>query len=123
MKLMDDIFIGTDIIEVNRIKSSIINYGKNFLNRVFTESEQVYCNSCSNPPMHFAGRFAAKEAVKKALLASNQFSPILLIDIEIGRKKDGQPYVNYGLIKAERCKISISHTKNYATAFALYLII
>ena len=121
MNLMSEIFIGTDIIEVNRINHSIKNYGKSFLNRIFTESEQKYCNSCSQPPIHFAGRFAAKEAVKKALLTSGRFSTILLKEIEIDRKQDGQPFLNYQKNKILQCKVSISHTLNYATAFALYL--
>ena len=70
---MSEIFIGTDIIEVIRINDSIKNYGKRFLNRIFTESEQRYCNSCSQPSIHFAGRFAAKEAVKKAFIDIRQF--------------------------------------------------
>ena len=118
---MSEIFIGTDIIEVIRINHSIKNYGKRFLNRIFTESEQRYCNSCSQPSIHFAGRFAAKEAVKKALLTSGHFSSISLKEIEIDRKQDGQPFLNYQQNKIEYCKISISHTSNYATAFALYL--
>ncbi len=121
MNLMSEFFIGTDIIEVIRINYSIKNYGKNFLNRIFTESEQNYCNSCSNSTIHFAGRFAAKEAVKKALLTSGRFSSILLKEIEIGRKQDGQPFLNYQLDKLEYCNISISHTEHYATASALYL--
>ena len=78
---MGEIFIGTDIVEVNRVHSSIKNYGKSFLNRIFTKSEQVYCNSCSNPSIHFAGRFAAKEAVKKALMTSGRSSLISLGEI------------------------------------------
>ena len=117
---MSEIFIGTDIIEVIRINHAIKNYGKNFLNRIFTESEQKYCNSCSNPPIHFAGRFAAKEAVKKALLTSGRFSSISLKEIEIGRKQDGQPFLNYQLDRIEYCNISISHTERYATALAIY---
>ena len=120
MNLMSEIFIGTDIIEVSRINHSMKNYGKSFLNRIFTESEQKYCNSCIQPSIHFAGRFAAKEAVKKALLTSGLFSLISLKEIEIDRKADGQPFLNYQQNKIECCKISISHTPNYATAFALY---
>ena len=118
---MSEIFIGTDIIEVIRINHSIKNYGKRFLNRIFTETEQRYCNSCKQPSIHFAGRFAGKEAVKKALLTSGHFSSISLKEIEIDRKQDGQPFLNYQQNKIEYCKISISHTSNYATAFALYL--
>ena len=118
---MSEIFIGTDIIEVSRIHHSIKKYGKSFLNRIYTELEQKYCNSRSTPPIHFAGRFAAKEAVTKALMTTSRFSSISLKEIEIGRKQNGQPFLNYQLDNTGYCKISISHTENYATAFALYL--
>jgi phosphopantetheinyl transferase (holo-ACP synthase) len=53
-------------------------------------------------------------------LTSGHFSSISLKEIEIDRKHDGQPFLNYQQNKIEYCKISISHTSNYATAFALY---
>ena len=55
------------------------------------------------------------------MLTSGHFSLISLKEIEIDRKQDGQPFLNYQQDKIDYCKISISHTPNYATAFALYL--
>ena len=54
-------------------------------------------------------------------MTSGNFPSILLKELEIDRKRDGQPLLNFPLSKTEYCKISISHTENYATAFALYL--
>ena len=57
-----DIFIGTDIVEVSRIRSSIDRTGQRFLDRIYTVLEQKYCRSKSYPEIHYAGRFAAKES-------------------------------------------------------------
>ena len=59
--------IGVDLIEIHRIQSSIDEFGETFLQKIFTDSEIVYCRSRKNPAQHFAARFAAKEAVSKAL--------------------------------------------------------
>ena len=62
-----EVFIGTDLVEVDRVRSSIEKSGDRFLDRIFTKTEQKYCRSKANPDIHFAGRFAAKEACSKAL--------------------------------------------------------
>lgn len=58
--------IGTDIIEIERIKKAISRYGDSFFFRTFTEKEQSYCLKHKENEVHFAGRFAAKEAIVKA---------------------------------------------------------
>ena len=58
---------GTDIVEVNRIRKIIDSYGNKFLSKIFTKAEIIYCNSHSDPVIHFAGKFSAKESIKKAL--------------------------------------------------------
>src|SRR5690606_20134432 len=58
--------VGTDIIEVERIKSACERHGDRFLKRVYTEGERAYCMQMKNPYPHLAARFAAKEAVSKA---------------------------------------------------------
>ena len=65
------ISIGTDIVKVSRIKDLLTTKKENFLNKVFTAEEISYCNSHSNPEIHFSGKYAAKEAVKKALLSND----------------------------------------------------
>ena len=59
--------IGTDICDIRRIEQSIEKFGKRFLNKTFTLAEQTYCESKARPAMSYAKRFAAKEAVAKAL--------------------------------------------------------
>ena len=59
--------IGTDIIEIDRIQKVIDRHGERFLSKLFTEKERAYCHRYRDPIAHFAGRFAAKEAILKAL--------------------------------------------------------
>ena len=116
-----DIFLGTDIIEVKRIKTSISAIGQRFVNRIFTSDEQNYCLSKRRPEIHFAGRFAAKESVMKALISSGYNKSISFKTIEIKPSKNGSPEVNLGLLLEGKIKLSISHTENYAIASAIYL--
>ena len=115
------IYIGTDIVEISRIDQIITNKGERFLSHVFTENEQIVCNSKIAPHIHYGGKYAAKEAVKKTLLSSNQIKNIPLNHIEIQNKSDGAPIV---ILKNKmECtgdlKVSISHTDKYATATAI----
>ena len=59
--------VGVDLIEIERIRRALERHGDGFRERCFTEAERAYCDSKPNPPQHYAGRFAAKEAVGKAL--------------------------------------------------------
>ena len=59
--------IGLDITEIGRIADAIGRYGDRFVQRVFTQGEVAYCTRRKTPAIHFAGRFAAKEAAMKAL--------------------------------------------------------
>ena len=59
--------VGVDLIEIERIRRALERHGDDFQERCFTEAERAYCDSKPNPPQHYAGRFAAKEAVGKAL--------------------------------------------------------
>jgi holo-[acyl-carrier protein] synthase len=58
--------VGTDLIEIERIRRSLERYAR-FRERCFTEAERAYCDSRPNPAESYAGRFAGKEAVGKAL--------------------------------------------------------
>jgi holo-[acyl-carrier protein] synthase len=64
--------IGTDVVEIDRIGNLIEKYGDHFLNKVFTDNEIAYCRSKARPAVHFAGRWAVKEAFYKALPATVQ---------------------------------------------------
>ena len=107
---------GIDIIEIDRIAKSIERWGDNFLNHVFLEEEIAYSKKHKNAAQHFAARFAAKEAVYKAI----DDKSIGWKDIKILNDKDGKPFCS---IQREGFKnkilISISHSQNYAVANAI----
>ena len=118
--------VGTDIIEVARIEKLIKEKGDKFLNRIYTKNEIDYCESKGlNKYQHYAGRFAAKEAVFKVLNGETDSGNSLTFkNIEILNKNDGTPYVNIlDDIKVDcfdtNVDISISHIKKYATATAV----
>jgi len=116
---LSELYIGTDLVDIDRIKISIEKYQIKFLNRVFSTEEQEYCQSKSNPAIHYAGRFAAKEAVIKSIKSSGFDQPIDLRNIRIINNADGSPYVNLDLEYNGSVKVSISHTETHAIAFAL----
>ena len=115
--------VGTDIIEVSRIKKLIKEKGTKFLNRIYTKNEIDYCESKGlNKYQHYAGRFAAKEAVFKVLNGETDSGNSLTFkNIEILNKNDGAPYVNIldDIILDRNVDISISHIEKYATATAI----
>ncbi len=116
--------LGIDIIEIARIKKSIDKYGERFLNKVFTGEEIKYCNSKFNKYQHYAARFAAKEAVYKAL-ASGWKEGLRWKDIEIQNDPSGMPSINpMGRLQSflsndTQLRISISHSENYVTSVAI----
>ena len=118
--------VGTDIIEVSRIQKLIKEKGDKFLNRIYTKNEIDYCESKGlNKYQHYAGRFAAKEAVFKVLNGEPFPDKSLTFkSIEILNANDGAPYINILDDIMIDCfdmnlDISISHIKKYATATAI----
>jgi holo-[acyl-carrier protein] synthase len=124
--VMEILGIGTDIIECPRIGKMIEQHGELFLRRVYTEREIRYCQSRKHATEHFAGRWAAKEAILKAL-GTGWSRGISWTDIEIRNGMTGQPRVLVGGGAKEAARergigdilISISHCRTYATAYAL----
>jgi holo-[acyl-carrier protein] synthase len=116
--------VGIDIIEIERIKKSIDRFGDHFLNKVFTKTEIEYSLSKANKYQHFAARFAAKEAIYKAL-SSDTDKVYSWQDIEIYNEKNGLPKVKlFGSLKDylnedKELKISMSHSENYVTCVAI----
>lgn len=112
---------GTDIIEISRIKNDIENLGENFLNRIYTEKEIEYCESKKQQKyQHYAVRFAAKEAVFKAIsdALDNKYS-ISWKEIQISNNTQGKPIVKLEgqqFENLESIDLSLSHCKEYATA-------
>ena len=121
---MPDYFIGTDIVSVVRIKKIIQQHSQRFKERTYTPIEIKYCDSKAIPPIHYAGRFAAKEAIKKALLSSGIVPNIDFTVIEILSTESGAPEVqlNHPPLDQITCKVSISHTDDTAIAFALVIV-
>ena len=113
------ISIGTDIVKVSRIKNLLTTTEEKFINKIFTEEEIAYCNSHSKREIHFSGKFAAKEAVKKALLSNGLIEHISLKDIKILNRVNKSPYVVIEHIVGLNYNVSISHEEVYAIAFVL----
>ena len=110
--------IGIDIIECERICKSC-ERSRRFVDRVFIQTEQDYSSGKPTKYLHLAGRFAAKEAVAKALGASFSWK-----EVEVVNDSNGKPTVNlYGSAKKAAngaiVHLSISHTERYATAYAI----
>ncbi len=110
--------VGTDIVETERIKD-LCEREPGFVDRVFTQTEIEYAMGKSSKYLHLAARFAAKEAVAKALGHSFSWH-----DVEVTNNPEGKPMVNlYG--RAKECAgdaqvhLSISHTRHYAAAVAV----
>lgn len=120
--------IGIDVVEVDRIADAIERHGEPFVNRIFTSSERQYCESKKRPALHFAARFAAKEAVAKAF-GTGIGKDLNWLDMEITRAESGEPAVvlsGAGKAFAQRkgireIKISLTHAREYAAANAVAL--
>lgn len=116
--------LGNDIIEIERVREGISQHGQRFLDRLFTPKEQAYCKTHADPTPSFAGRFAAKEAITKAL-GCGIGAKVSWLDIEILANEDGQPHVTFSEGLKQRFNnptilLSISHCKTYATAVAIW---
>ncbi len=120
--------IGTDITECLRIAQMIERHGELFITRVYTPDEIQYCQSRKQSTQHFAGRWAAKEAVLKAV-GTGWRRGISWRDVEIKNQLGGKPTValHAGLrdvaddLGIGQVLISISHCRTHATAYALAL--
>ncbi|MEJ5286824.1 MAG: Holo-[acyl-carrier-protein] synthase [Candidatus Kapaibacterium sp.] len=116
--------VGIDIIEVDRIKKAIENYGERFLKRVFTEKEIEYCEEFKESKwVHYAVRFSAKEAFSKAI-GTGLTQGFKLNEVGIKNSNNGKPEVDlYGelLEKWGKYKIfvSLSHINTVATAIVI----
>jgi holo-[acyl-carrier protein] synthase len=101
--------VGIDLVSVPRIAESIATFGERFLRRVFTPGELAYAAGSAEK---LAARFAAKEAVKKAL----RLDGVGWTEIEVVRGDDGAPHAVFG---GREVAISMSHEGDYATAIAM----
>lgn len=120
---------GIDLVETERMEGVLDQWGARFKDRVFLPGEQAYCETTARPALHYAGRFAVKEAVSKAF-GTGFGAHLGLLDIEVVRDSTtGAPSVRLGpraqaLSEARgagKILISLAHTKHYAVAQALLL--
>ncbi|MDI6800232.1 MAG: holo-ACP synthase [Actinomycetota bacterium] len=115
--------VGIDIVEVARIERAMTRHPR-FKWRVFTEGEITYCEGKPNPPLHFAARFSAKEAILKAI--GTGFRGVKCTDIEICRDELGRPFVVFIGRAKDRLEeigvaevlVSLSFTSDSAVAMA-----
>ena len=115
--------IGVDIVEVDRIRKTMKKFGDRFIKKIFTELQIRYCTSKKNSYQHFAARFAAKEAVAKAM-STGWSGAFRWKNVEVSNDVSGKPsIVLYGVVKknlkGNKVMLSISHTKNIVVACAV----
>ncbi len=116
--------IGTDLCEVNRIKQSIEKYGDKFVKRVFTATEIEYCDMYKDKKyVHYAARFAAKEAFSKAI-GTGFTARFKLNEVGIVNEPSGKPNIElFGSLKEKysflKAHISLSHTDDNAHAYLI----
>jgi holo-[acyl-carrier protein] synthase len=112
--------VGVDIESISRFKRAEVKGDRSFLNKIFTGAELKYCLSCPVPAQHLAARFAAKEAVIKALAGLDRAIPGYK-DIEITNDKNGVPSAR--ILKSGfddlDIRLSLSHSKGEAIAFVM----
>ncbi len=115
--------IGADIEDVSRFEGLSREKDARFLHKIFTEKELEYCFSAENPAQHLAARYAAKEAVVKALSSLGR-DKVYYRDIEVTSGSRGIPggAVMKGGFENIIIKLSLSHTRELAIAFALVLL-
>ncbi|MFN3159612.1 MAG: holo-ACP synthase [Rubinisphaera brasiliensis] len=123
---MQIVGLGTDIVEIPRIASMIERHGDSFLLRTYSADEIEYCQTKKNAAQHFAGRWAAKEAVMKSF-GTGFIKGIHWTEIEVVTQPSGRPIIRLSADTArfasdlgvDQIQLSISHGKEYAVATAI----
>jgi holo-[acyl-carrier protein] synthase len=115
--------IGVDVVDVKRMKGVLEKQKEYFLNKVFSDMEVTYCKTRSKPYIHFAARFAAKEAVAKAM-RTGWSGAFHWRDIEVVNDQSGAPHILLSRNVAEALKqcnvhLSLSHSDNTVVAFVV----
>ena len=116
--------IGTDIEAIERFARPIFSHRSVFLEKLFTSTEQQYCLAKRKPAEHLAARFAAKEAIMKALDSLGRRGEVNYRNIEITNRFEGTPVARILLTGFEdlSIQVSLSHEKDKAVAFALVAV-
>jgi len=120
--------LGLDATDIPRIRATIERYGERFTHRIFTEGEVAYCMSRHDPAIHFAGRFASKEAAMKAL-GTGHSQAVLWRDVEVVRRPGGPPQLQlhggaarrFARIGGQSSQLTITHSDTLAIAQVIIL--
>ena len=118
--------IGIDVIENARIAGSLERFPERFVSRIYTDREKEYCQGCARPAIHYAARFAAKEAAFKAL-GTGWAKGVHWKDVEVERLPSGQPILHlYGgaleratSLGASRFLVSLTHDQTNSAAVVI----
>lgn len=118
--------IGIDLVENARMEKMLQKWGEKFLSRVFSAGEIAYCGRHGQSSLHYGARFAAKESFLKAI-GTGLGRGVKLLEIEVVSEESGKPSIRLSggarefLEKAgiEKIYLSMTHTKNYASAMVL----
>lgn len=119
---------GIDITKVERIRQAAERNGRSFIDKIFTPKEQAYCEAQRYKYEHYAARFAAKEAMMKAI-AIRRENRYRFRDIEIRRHPTGKPYIylsprarrQFRIPSRSQIEISLAHERSYAIATVLII--
>src|SRR6186997_1997970 len=119
--------VGIDVIQNQRIRESLEKFGARFLSRIYTETEAGYCNKCADPGIHYAARWAAKEAAFKAL-GTGWAAGVKWKDVEVERLASGKPELHlYGealaratSMGANRIFVSLTHDQLISCAVVIF---
>jgi holo-[acyl-carrier protein] synthase len=115
--------IGVDIIEIERVRRSIESTGRGFLEKVYTGGEIAYCDGKAHRFQHYAARFAAKEALAKAL-STGWAGEFRWKDVEVTNEPSGQPrFALHGRLSESLAgasvMLSLSHSESHVVAMVV----
>jgi holo-[acyl-carrier protein] synthase len=125
---VDILGIGIDLVEIARIRKMLERHGEHFVARVFTAGEREYCARMADPAPVYAARFAAKEAVSKAL-GTGIGEQLAWLEIDVRRESSGRPQVilsgagakTLAALGATGVLLTLSHAEHYAIAQAMLI--
>ncbi len=118
--------IGIDIVEIKRLRATLERQRDRFLRRVFTSAEREYCDAHRDPVPHYAVRFAAKEALFKAI-GTGWAKGVSWLDVEVVRGREGPPTIALSgeakkvsdLMAVQSLLVSLSHSVESAAAIVI----
>lgn len=120
---------GIDIVSIERLQEAAERHGDRFLDRIFTAGERAYCESKRYKFEHYAARFAAKEAMMKAMEIRKK-DRLRFREIEVCRRPTGKPEIamapasrkRFGLPDGVQIELSMSHERKYAVSFVVLIL-